>query len=361
MSAQAQDRSPPFEPGQRAPDFLLQNPQGKLGRFYDRFLGNLVVLFFAPSYAAPGALAELLAFHERAEAFAGRTARIVAVSRDPAEANAALAGEHSLDFTLFSDPVGAIGRGYGTENAAGGLMSYVIDRNQRVLAAQAGGRDHAQRALAFLGEVVAAPAPGRTITAQAPVLLLPRVVEPALCTWSISAWQADHEEGEVRLRARSAQEARSEEKTRAVDYSLKKRLDHRPDEALNRALTEAVIGRIGPEVYKAFQFQIVAVERFCIGAYMAGRGDYFRPHRDNTTKQTEKRRFAVTLNLNEDYEGGGVRFPEFGEDTYRTPAGGALVFSCSLLHEAVPVTQGTRFAALSFMFGPGDVPAPPGG
>ncbi len=39
-------------------------------------------------------------------------------------------------------------------------------------------------------------------------------------------------------------------------------------------------------------------------------------------------------------------------------AGGALVFSCALVHEALPVERGTRFAARSFMFGPGDVPGP---
>ena len=40
----------------------------------------------------------------------------------------------------------------------------------------------------------------------------------------------------------------------------------------------------------------------------------------------------MSVNLNDDYEGGAVRFPEFGGGLYRPPAGGALVFSCSLLH-----------------------------
>jgi predicted 2-oxoglutarate/Fe(II)-dependent dioxygenase YbiX len=56
------------------------------------------------------------------------------------------------------------------------------------------------------------------------------------------------------------------------------------------------------------------------------------------------RRFAVTINLNaEDYEGGDLRLPEFDRRTYRAPTGGAVVFSCSLLHEATPVTKGTRY------------------
>src|SRR3546814_20819717 len=74
---------------------------------------------------------------------------------------------------------------------------------------------------------------------------------------------------------------------------------------------------------------------------------YFRPHRDNTTKGTAHRRFAVTLNLNADeFEGGELRFPEFGPHLYKPPTGGAVVFSCSLLHEAMPVTKGRRYVFL---------------
>ena len=42
-------------------------------------------------------------------------------------------------------------------------------------------------------------------------------------------------------------------------------------------------------------------------------------------------------------------FPEYGDYRYKPAAGAAVVFSCSLLHEALPVTRGQRFALLSFM------------
>ena len=59
----------------------------------------------------------------------------------------------------------------------------------------------------------------------------------------------------------------------------------------------------------------------------------------------------MTLNLNaEAYEGGELRFPEFGRRTYRSPTGGATVFCCSLLHEVTPVTQGSRYAVLPFLY-----------
>ena len=82
-----------------------------------------------------------------------------------------------------------------------------------------------------------------------------------------------------------------------------------------------------------------------IGRSVSGR------HGDNMTRMTANRQFAVSLNLNsgDEYDGGEVRFPEFGRQLYRPVAGGALVFSCSLLHEVVPVTRGRRLGLFTFM------------
>lgn len=39
-----------------------------------------------------------------------------------------------------------------------------------------------------------------------------------------------------------------------------------------------------------------------------------------------------------------------GPRTHRVPLGGAVVFSCSLLHEATPVTEGRRYCTLPFLY-----------
>jgi predicted 2-oxoglutarate/Fe(II)-dependent dioxygenase YbiX len=76
--------------------------------------------------------------------------------------------------------------------------------------------------------------------------------------------------------------------------------------------------------------------------------------RTATTRRaaTSHRRFAVSLVLNTgQFEGGSLRFPEFGGRLYSPPeAGGAVVFSCSLLHEAMPVTRGKRYVFLPFLY-----------
>lgn len=93
------------------------------------------------------------------------------------------------------------------------------------------------------------------------------------------------------------------------------------------------------------------MERYIVACYDAESGGHFRPHRDNTTKGTAHRRFAVTINLNTgEYDGGQLMFPEYGQRSYLAPKGGAIVFSCSLLHQALPVTRGQRFAFLPFLY-----------
>jgi predicted 2-oxoglutarate/Fe(II)-dependent dioxygenase YbiX len=45
-----------------------------------------------------------------------------------------------------------------------------------------------------------------------------------------------------------------------------------------------------------------------------------------------------------------VSFPEYSPKGIKMPAGGAVVFSCSLLHQVSAVTTGRRFAFLPFLY-----------
>jgi predicted 2-oxoglutarate/Fe(II)-dependent dioxygenase YbiX len=123
------------------------------------------------------------------------------------------------------------------------------------------------------------------------------------------------------------------------------------DPELLRSLS-AIIGRaVMPEIRKAFAFHATRFEGFKIACYAATTGGFFRRHRDNLTPETAHRAFALTLNLNDGYQGGQLRFPEYGNQLYRPEAGGALIFSCSHLHEVVDMTEGRRFVLLSFLYG----------
>lgn len=189
-------------------------------------------------------------------------------------------------------------------------------------------------------------AEGPVSAPTAPVLVLPNVLDPGLCKELVAFYHARgaHDSGFMREEGGKT--------VRVIDYGHKRRSDALVDSPELRYRAKAAIERrLLPEVQKAFQFQATRIERYIVACYSSADGGHFRPHRDNTTKGTAHRKFAVTINLNaEEFEGGELRFPEFGRRTYRASTGGAVVFSCSLLHEATPVTRGERYAFLPFLY-----------
>lgn len=185
---------------------------------------------------------------------------------------------------------------------------------------------------------------------NAPALILPRVFDPIFCRELIKLYDQNGggESGFMREKGGNT--------IGIMDHSFKRRKDFNFEEApeheeLRTKLRSLLGRRLTPEIYKSFQFDVTRIERYLVACYEGEVGGFFRAHRDNTTKGTAHRRFACTINLNaEEYEGGDLRFPEFGTRTYRAPTGGAVVFSCSLLHEATPVTKGARYAFLPFLY-----------
>src|SRR5262249_16132818 len=121
------------------------------------------------------------------------------------------------------------------------------------------------------------------------------------------------------------------------DYGHKRRRDHMiADEPTMTRIQNRIRRRIVPEIEKVHQFEVTRMERYLGACYRADEQGHFRQQRDNTTKGTAHRRFAVSVNLNTDFEGGEIGFPEYGPQTFKPPPGAAVVFSCSLLHTVVP-------------------------
>ena len=135
------------------------------------------------------------------------------------------------------------------------------------------------------------------------------------------------------------------------DHGHKRRKDVLvTDAAIVAAAQERFRRRVVPMIQRAHQFKVTRMERYLIGCYAAEDAAHFRAHRDNTTRGTAHRRFAVSVNLNEDFDGGEVSFPEYGPRGFKAPTGAAVVFSCSLLHAVSTVTRGRRFAFLPFLY-----------
>ena len=185
---------------------------------------------------------------------------------------------------------------------------------------------------------------------HAPVMVLERIFEPSFCRRLIQYYNSNEPKDSGFMREKDGYTVG------ILDHSFKRRQDvWIDDENLMRAGMQRIYRRLVPQIQKAYQFEVTRIERHIVACYDAGRGGFFKAHRDNTTKGTAHRRFAVTINLNtEEFEGGELRLPEFGDRSYRAPTGGAVVFSCSLLHEALPVTKGTRYAYLPFLYNDDD-------
>lgn len=194
--------------------------------------------------------------------------------------------------------------------------------------------------LSFFGVQVGVPTGGRAPAPGEPLLRedrVPDIFEPALCHRLIacSGFMREVDGLTVGL----------------VDHSHKRRRDCLiEDEGLRRATMQRIHERLVPQIERAFQFRATRMERYIVSCYDASERGMFRAHRDNTTRGTAHRRFALSLFLNDGYEGGQLVFPEYGSALYSAPAGGGVVFSCSILHEALPVTAGRRCMFLPFLY-----------
>ena len=232
----------------------------------------------------------------------------------------------------------------GSTTTGSGLL--LLDSNQRLLGRApldlaAPAVTMAPLAANFDAPTSAAPA---VITGGAPALIVPRVFEPRLCAELIALYRR---EGGNPSRVLELAAGKPQLK---LDPKQKMRRDfQRFDEVWNARLCSVLRTRLLPEIDKCLGFRATTYEELKLVCYDAGEGGYHRPHRDNVTADVADRRFAMSLNLNTgEYQGGELRVPEYGPTLYSPPAGGAVIFSSSMLHEALPVTRGQRFVLLSF-------------
>ena len=183
----------------------------------------------------------------------------------------------------------------------------------------------------------------------APVLIVPRVLDFALCEALIQLYDKFGGKDSGFLFDVDGKT------TRVVDHRVKRRSDlvvAHPE--LREAIRKSIVRRLAPAIERFFQFQATRMDRYIVACYDSAVGGHFSRHRDNVNIGAQHRRFAVSINLNKEYEGGDLVLPEFGRRTYRAPHGGAIVFSCGALHQVTPVTAGRRYAFLPFLYGEAD-------
>ncbi len=334
----------PLMTGDPAPRFVAPTPTQPLFSFHT-VAGRFVLLAFVPTRPAAARAKALADIARHRAVFDDEKLCVFGVLRHPVAIRQAV--DQPPGVRWFLDGDGAISRLYEMLDDKGREKPswLLLDPTLRVMANIAMDDPNAELMLGLLASLPPVDAHAAT-RLNAPVLIVPRVFEPEFCQHLIATYDAQGGQASGFMRDVGGRTMLMQ------DPSHKRRSDVLlEDEALREAARARLLRRLSPEIVKAFQFQPTRVERYVVSRYDSAELGFFRPHRDNTTLGTAHRKFAVTLNLNtEDYDGGELRFPEFGSATYRAPTGGAVVFSCSLLHEATPVTRGVRYAFLPFLY-----------
>ncbi len=344
----------PLVPGDFVPPFVAPAPHNPQFHLH-AVAGMRLLLLFLGNAGGPEVRGILAAVKGQSGILAQREIRLMVIGPRGVESRGAEGGDTAFrpaDCTWIWDEDGSIAASFGLQRddlETGGIRptAFLLKENLQLLA-----RFDATEPTGFAGALGAlaaqlpAPEAYRRAEFQAPVLLVPGALPPGLCRDLIayyerrggtpSGFMRDHGGRTVGLH----------------DPGMKRRNDCMIEDAqLLGAIRRMLLRRVAPEIRKAFGFHATRVERYIVARYDAAEGGFFRAHRDNTSRGTAHRRFAMTVNLNsEGFEGGELWFPEYGRSLHKPPTGAALVFSCSMLHEARPVTAGLRYAFLPFFY-----------
>ncbi len=331
-------RSSPIEPGERAPDFAAVRGQGHgdRARFYGEAGGQTMALVLAGDRPADTLTAAVAELRDRLPPDA--TVDVVTPDLASAESTGG-----------FHDVEGRVHGAYGVAPDGAGAVA-VLDASLRVVAVHP--LDHLDAVLSTVADTAQARQDEQDdpiVRQHAPVLLVRDALAGELCRRVMDAWQSGEttETGVETSTDGGRRELGDTRRKRRRDLTI-------TDPDLLTTLTDHVGRRVIPELTRTFAYQTTRFEGFKVGCYDESSQGFFAPHRDNLSPATAHRRFALSLNLNDDYEGGELRFPEYGRQRYRPAPGEALVFSGSLLHEVLPVTRGRRFVLLSFLFNEAD-------
>jgi predicted 2-oxoglutarate/Fe(II)-dependent dioxygenase YbiX/peroxiredoxin len=309
--------------------------------------GRWIVLSFLGAASDPRAKTELAELLREPQLFDEDKIAFYGVLTAPPGDMASYINVCTPAVSFIADYDGAISRSYG---AAEMPRTIVLDPMLRAVADipwnYAAG--HAQSVREVLRSLPAVDE-SAGVPLNAPVLVVPRVFDFSLCDFLVQFYDKLGGKDSGFLLDSGGKTAT------VVDYRLKRRNDlpvAAPE--LRDTIRSQIVRRLLPPIDRFFQYQATRMDRYIVACYDSAIGGHFHRHRDNVNAGAQHRRFAVTINLNKDYDGCDLVFPEFGRRVYRAPHGGAVVFSCGALHQVTPVTRGRRYAFLSFLYGEAD-------
>ena len=101
-----------LEPGTIAPDFTLQDQDGKPVSL-NELRGQKTILYFYPAAMTPGCTTQACDFRDSIDSLQGAGYQVIGISRDEPAKLAAFRERDALTFALLSDPDHAVHTAYG--------------------------------------------------------------------------------------------------------------------------------------------------------------------------------------------------------------------------------------------------------
>ncbi len=347
-----------LECGDRVPSFALSDQNGTATFLLsDDIAGKPMILLFDCTDEQSRAAFErqLVALRDAKNDWEPSGTVVYAITRRSPEENLRLHESLRLPYSVLSDGSGAIFRSYGLAPLPPGCpaITYVLDTNLRAIDIIAEGEPgaHVSRAISMISTYMA-NIPITHLKCHPPVLVVPGALSPEDCARIIQIWHRPVRTWDTDgLICEGYAVEKGDFKVRNEAYGRVLQLVVR-DLQVQKYLDAKLGRRVLTEIRKAFQTKVSQREDYRIARYDAAEGGSLPAHRDNPTPETQHRRFTLAVILNaEEFGGGALRFPEYGRQVYLVPTGAAIVWSCALLHEVLPVVSGRRFILGTHLFG----------
>lgn len=130
------------------------------------------------------------------------------------------------------------------------------------------------------------------------------------------------------------------------NHGSKNRSHVHPDKTLEIEIDNKLSRSLFPEIKKIYYFDVKYREIYKICSYDAESNGRFHSHRD-TPHPFQHRRYAMSLFLTDDYEGGEFELPEY-HLKLKPKKNTALIFPGICSHKVNSVTKGSRKTMISF-------------
>lgn len=349
----------PLWHGALALPFNLRDEDGRrLNLDDDHLCGRTLVLVLLNNVDDEQAVATMSVFAEQEPRLDALDATVIAVnSSSHASHNRALKRQAGFQWPIAGDSMGGVFASYGLHKESGSAVRIVVLTPFRQVRAWFDSSDDINETVSHIMDSLenrTASEDAHWDPPHAPVLIVPNVLTPEECAGLVDSFESGEP---FMVRPPQPGEIQGNYKIPVYEHDRQDRVDQIiKDKNTLALLDERLWGRITPMIQKCFGFEVTRREDLHVARYVGDRGGIEMGHRDNSSPQTAYRRFALSMALNDDYEGGAVVFKEFSPRGYRLPAGHALIFSSSLLHEVQETTSGVRYNLISHLFSESTLP-----